>query len=332
MLARQFFWPGISGDVRRFCRNCDKPRASQVWRERKHGLLHSLPIPHRKWREISEDLITGLPESEGCTNLLVITDRLTRGVILEPMPSISTEATAHRFIRSFYRRHGLPTTIVSDRGSAFVSTVWSRACQLLNIKRLLSTAFHPETDGATKRYNAVIEAFLRVYCRFDQSDWCGLLPMCELALNNRVSRATGLSPFFLLHGHNLEPIQLTEPITIRPSSHSPVAAAEAITATLAEAQTYAETSLAATQAEYGKQTNRHRTPAPAYRPGDSVWLDLQNIRTNRPSKKLDSLKGKFTVIAPVVSHSYRLTTPPSTHNVFHTWLLRPASTDPLLIC
>lgn len=79
-----------------------------------------------------------------------------------------------------------------------------------------------------------MEAFLQVYCCFDQSDWSGLLPMCQLVLNNRISRATGLSPFFLLHGYNLEPIQLSEPITIRPLSHSPVDAGESIATRLAE--------------------------------------------------------------------------------------------------
>ena len=66
------------------------------------------------------------------------------------MVEIGTEATAHAFVRVFYRRHGLPSSIVSDRGSAFASACWARICQLLTIERRLSSAHHPETDGGTE--------------------------------------------------------------------------------------------------------------------------------------------------------------------------------------
>jgi hypothetical protein len=60
-----------------------------------------------------------------------------------------------------------------------------------------------------------------------------------------------------------------------------------------------------------------------------MWLDLRYIRTERPSKKLDALHGKFTVLEQVGSHAYRLDTPRGVHDVFHVWLLRPASDNPL---
>ena len=93
-LARQFYWPGMSSYVRQFCNNCDRCRSSTIWRERKHGLLKPLPIADRKWRQISMDFIQGLPESNSCTNILVITDRLTRGVILSPMANIGVDSTS----------------------------------------------------------------------------------------------------------------------------------------------------------------------------------------------------------------------------------------------
>ena len=64
--------------------------------------------------------------------------------------------------------------------------------------------------------------------------------------------------------------------------------------------------------------------------GDKVWLDLRNIRTDRPSKKLDFPKAKYTILEKVSSHDYRLNTPPGVYPVFHTTLLRPASKDPFL--
>jgi hypothetical protein len=58
-------------------------------------------------------------------------------------------------------------------------------------------------------------------------------------------------------------------------------------------------------------------------------LSLENIATDRPSKKLDAKYAKYTITDVVGSHSYRLDTPPGIHDVFHTRLLKPVATKPL---
>ncbi len=63
--------------------------------------------------------------------------------------------------------------------------------------------------------------------------------------------------------------------------------------------------------------------------GDKVWLNLKNIRTDRPCKKFDAKNAKFTIIEKISSHSFRLDTPPGIHNVFHSMMLWPAAVDPL---
>ena len=329
VLARQFYWPGISDSNRRFCHNCDMCGSNKIWKEKKHGLLKPLPVPEQKWRDLSMDFIEKLPTAGGFQHTLVITDRLTRGVILEPMDSTGTEPTADAFIRVFYRRHGLPNSIVSDRGTAFVSTIWARVCQLLGIERRLSSAHHPETDGSTERCNADIEAFLRNYVAYNQDDWPLWLPHCELALNCRTSSSTGFTPFFLDHGYNMEVVQLREPLP--PRRNSPLVTGERIAKKLADAQEFAQTMLAVAKEMQERYANQHRQAAPAYKPGDKVWLDLRYLSSGRPSKKLDALHGKFTVLEKIGTHAYRLDIPTNTgiHNVFHTWLLRPAATDPL---
>ena len=123
-------------------------------------------------------------------------------------------------------------------------------------------------------------------------------------------------------------IQLHGNVTPR-NINSPVAAGERIAKKFVDAHAWAQASLAAAKDEQEKQANRHRDPAPAYKPGDKVWLNLRNWKTDRPSKKLDARSALYTVQAPVGSHAYRLDTPPGVHPVFHTWLLQPAANDPL---
>ena len=327
LLARQFFWPNCADDVRRFVRNCDSCGANAIWRSRRQGLLKPLPIPDRCWHELSMDFIVELPESDGCKNIMVTTDRLGKGVIFEPCERIDTETVANKFIWGIYRHHGPPRAIVSDRGKQFVGRMWKRFCQLMRITRRLSTAYHPETDGSTENANQKVEAFIRIFCNYAQSDWKELLPSAQLAWNNRDSASTGVSAFFLNHGYHVDPLDWPEEPQ-ETQGATPIQQAERIVSKIKQAEEWAQTAMANAQQQQEEYANRHRSPAPRYQVEDKVWLDLRNIKTNRPCKKLDAKNAKFTITECIGSHAYRLNTPPGIDNVFHTYLLRPAHDDP----
>lgn len=107
---------------------------------------------------------------------------------------------ADLFLQWLFRLHGLPETITSDRGSQFASHFWGRLCVSLQIGRRMSTTFHPQKDGQTERFNAVMEQYLRFYVSYPQDDWSSWLPLAEFAANNQMSEATHTSRFFALHG------------------------------------------------------------------------------------------------------------------------------------
>ncbi|KAI0990945.1 hypothetical protein K3495_g17242, partial [Podosphaera aphanis] len=109
---------------------------------------------------------------------------------------------ANIFVRDIYRLHGLVDTIVSDRGPLFISDLWKAVCHRLQIKILLSTAYHPETDGQTENANAYLEQYLRNFINFSQNDWVDWLPLAEFAANNVVNVSTSVSPFFANKGFN----------------------------------------------------------------------------------------------------------------------------------
>ena len=330
VLSREFFWPNMAKDVRTFVRNCDVCGRMKSWRDRKKGALKPLPVPGRPWQEVSMDFITDLPESDGRTNVLVITDRLTKGVILVGMAQIDTKSVAWVIIQHLISKHSIPRTITSDRGTQFTKGIWERVCVLLNIKRQLSTAYHPETDGSTERTNSAVETYLRTYTAYGQNDWNQLLPMAELVLNCRTAASTGTSPFFLSHGYNPSPFTLTEDpnALAEEPARSPIQKGEAIVRTITESLDWAQAAMAHSQQEMERQANRQRDPAPAYKQGDHVWLNMKNIRTERPCKKLDWKNAKFSVTETIGTHAVRLNTPPGIHPVFHVDLLRPASKDP----
>ena len=150
LLAREYMWLGMTQDVRRFVRNCNTCGKSKIWREQKHGLLKPFPILEGIWSELSVDFITGMAPSKDSTSIMVVTDRLSKSIIDVSMKETRAIDVAQTFLEDIFQHHGLLTAIVSDRGTQFVSMLWTEVCRLVKITRRLSTAFHPETDGATE--------------------------------------------------------------------------------------------------------------------------------------------------------------------------------------
>jgi hypothetical protein len=240
----------------------------------------------------------------------------------------NAEELARLYIRHVWKLHGLPNTIVSDRGPQFVAQFWKHLTKRLRINATLSTAFHPETDGQTERLNAILEQYLRTYVAYLQDDWAEWLPLAEFAANANRSETTGTSPFFANYGFHprmgFEPV----PTDLRPTTRD----AEAFAKKMEDIIDYTRVQMTSAQARYEEFANRKRQPARRYRIGQPVYLDARNIKTLRPQKKLDWKNlGPFPILQVVSPHAYKLDLPASIkiHPVFHVSLLRPDPEDPL---
>ena len=275
------------------------------------------------------DFVTGLPWSEGCDAIRVVVDRFTKQRHLIGCRSdIDAAGTAELFLRHVFRLHGLPLDIVSDRGPQFVSDFWKHLCRRLGIERKLSTAFHPQTDGQTERLNAVMEQYLRSYVTYLQDDWLAWLPMAEFAANNHTSESTGVSPFFANLGyHPRHQFDLMP----APRDNVPDNRARALVDQLADLHDHLRVEMNRALKIQKEQANERRLPAPRYEPGDKVWLNAKNIKTRRPSIKLDHRRlGPYEVIESVTPRAIRLRLPETVrlHPVFHVSLLEPTADDP----
>jgi transposase InsO family protein len=330
ILGRDFYWPLQSRHVRQFLRNCDHCGRNKVWREHKHGLLRPLPVPDRFFQEISMDFMTDLPESQGNRYLWVIKDRLSKWVVLVAMPSMKAEDCAEMFMECWVKHHGLPGAITSDRGTNWTSTFWKTLCQLLGVQQRLSSGYHPQTDGGSERLNQDVQAYLRSFINQEQSDWKKWLSTAQLALNSRYHAGIGMSPFFATHGYEAPSPVALNPLPAENRRLAATKRAELFVEKMKKISDLCQASMAAVAQKQEESANKARAPAPIYRKGDKVWLDLRNYQTNRPKKSLDAKHAKYTVAEVLSPVSVRLSGIPSNiHPVFHTDLLRLASQDPL---
>ena len=154
----------MSLDVRDYVSSCASCQRNKVPAQKPGGMLQPLPIPERRWGSISTDFVTGLPKTQnGYDAILVFVCRLTKMIhFVATTTDVDAPEFATLFFDSVVRLHGIPNNIVSDRGSIFTSGFWTELCKKLGIRRKLSTAFHPQTDGQTERANRVMEDTVRL--------------------------------------------------------------------------------------------------------------------------------------------------------------------------
>jgi len=288
-----------------------------------------LSAPDRPWQHVSVDFVTGLPRSKGYDTICVVVDRLTKQRHLIPCTTtITAVELGVLFCDRVFRYHGLPETIVSDRGPQLVSRFWKHLCSCLKIDAQLSTAFHPQTDGQTERVNAVVEQHLRAYVTYLQDNWADYLFLAEFAGNNQVSDTTTLSPFFANCGfHPRYDFELDIRVDA-PEEREAQTAAER----LELIHKVARTEIRYAQLRQAEGADTHRTHAPAFRPGDLVWVDGWNWRMARPSRKLENKHhGPYRVVRTIGTHTYKLNKPATIqkHQTFPVSLLHAATDDPL---
>ncbi|SOV03297.1 uncharacterized protein UDID_18617 [Ustilago sp. UG-2017a] len=323
LVRRSFFWPGLSKFVHTFVDSCETCRRIKAARHKPYGHLKSLPVPPHPWSSISMDLIEQLPPSSGFTAILVVVDRLTKMATFVPTTNtLDAPELAKLFLRHVYSKHGLPTSIMSDRGSEFTSHFWRSLSALLGIGNHFSSAYHPQSDGQTERVNQVLEQYLRGYSNHLQTNWSDLLPLAEFSYNNAEHASTQLTPFFANYGyHPRFSFDNTDPASL------PLFPAARLYADqLKQLHEYVRGELDKANRQSAEQFDKHRLPSPQFQPGDRVWLSADNIRSLCPTKKLDYRRlGPFSVSEIISSHAYRLQLPPSMkiHNVFHVDRLEP---------
>jgi transposase InsO family protein len=131
------------------------------------------PTSTRPFTQISMDLITDLPVDDSYDAILSIVDHgLTKGIILTATKKTATaDDIAEILIEKVFSKYGTPEKIISDRDPRFAAKSMQKFYQKLNIKPAMSTAYHPQTDGTTERFNQEIEFYLAVYTSRNPNTW-----------------------------------------------------------------------------------------------------------------------------------------------------------------
>jgi hypothetical protein len=131
------------------------------------------------------DFITELPNTHSFNAIMVIVDSVSKQSHFIPMHTMDMAlGSAQLYLQNVWKLHGLPKSILSDRGPQFVAEFMHKLYRLLGIMISSSTAYHSQSNGQTKRVNQELKQYILVFMNEQQDNWNTLFPLREFAYNN----------------------------------------------------------------------------------------------------------------------------------------------------
>ena len=199
-IKSRFFWINLSRDVKKFIQegyDCQKVKPPKVYCKPK-----LMPLaPSRTLQLITMDMAGPLPlTKEGHKYILAICDHFTKHIKVFPMKTMTAIEVAERCL-DYCLTFGIPESVLTDQGTNFTSQVIESLWEPLDVHTLRTTAYHPQTDGITERFNRTIKTMLTQFVNNQKQDnWDTKLEKLSFAYNTAVHAVTKFSPFELMFG------------------------------------------------------------------------------------------------------------------------------------
>lgn len=196
-----FFWPGVYQEMKDYCDSCPTCQRTAPTSHFRSPLV-PLPIIEVPFDCIAMDMVGPLPKSaRGHQYILVVLDYATRYPAAFPLRNCSSKVIAQELFQMFMRT-GLPSEILRDQGTPFMSKVMKELCKLFKIKHLWTSVYHLQTDGLVERLNKTLKGMLKKAVEEDGRDCDCLLPPLLFAIREVPQASMGYSPFELVYGRH----------------------------------------------------------------------------------------------------------------------------------
>ena len=201
MVTSRFVWPGCSSDVAEWCRDCVGCARGKVTQQERTA-VEPIALPTQMFAHVHVDLVGPLPVSaEGHTHLMTVVDRCSRWPEVIPMRSTTAEACADAFALNWAARYGVPHTVTTDRGAQFTSAVWKCLCRTLGTQHILTTAYHPQSNGMVERFHRQLKQSLKA--RESGKSWLEHLPWALLGLRAAPKEDAAVSSAEVVFGRQM---------------------------------------------------------------------------------------------------------------------------------
>jgi hypothetical protein len=198
-LVPRFWWPSMRFDVKQWLESCPSCQLNSRKGIAHKDEMHPLKVPSAfdRWHLNFLDLPTTM---KGNRWLLIGVNYATNWPVARAMPVASKEAVADFIYDEIVMNFGVPSEIVTDRGSNFTSGLVTEYLKRVGVSHKLTSAYHPRTNGKAERFNGVIKQMLRKYTNGALHRWDDFVNTALWACRVRIHSTTGFSPFYLTYG------------------------------------------------------------------------------------------------------------------------------------
>jgi transposase InsO family protein len=202
LIASRYLWPGLARDVRQWWRECQDCQQAKAGK-RPSPPMQPIAVPTIRFSHIHVDLVGPLPPAaDGSQYILTAVDRSTRWVEAFPLKAVAASDCAEALVSGWVTRFGVPACLTSDRGVQFASAVWAALMSRLGVKHVMTTAYHPQSNGIVERFHRRLKDALRA--RAAAADWPRHLPWVLLGLRLAPREDSGVSSAELVFGTPLQ--------------------------------------------------------------------------------------------------------------------------------
>eukprot|EP00961_Rhodomonas_salina_P285058 3852153-Rhodomonas_salina.2 len=328
-LRQQYIWPSMRHHVEQYVLSCDSCQKNKTWHQKRLGTQQLPGAPSEPWEKASIDYCGPFPKSKNRNDYIVgfICNLVREAIILPCKKSITSEQTAHLFIKHVLPHTGIPRAFTSDRGPQFISHFWEHLWEALQTKVILSSPYHANSNPYIERQNKTFVETLKAFINARQDDWEECISPYEFAYNSSFNVNLGDTPFFLSHGRQPRmPVALLAPTKSPPVNNF----VENLHNRIAAARDH----LRVSQGRAADKRKDDTTPC-TFQVGNQVLLSTEPYNLQLPSLKLSpkwlgplrilQIRGPNTVLIEVPPRLKRIE---PIQNVQH---LKPYVTRPTAI-
>ena len=291
-----YWWKGMRADVHHFCRSCLVCASRKGPGRSFRPPLTPIPVGG-PFHRIGVDVLQLPLTANGNRYVVCFVDYLTKWVEAFAVSDQRAETIAKLLVDHVICRHGIPEELLSDRGANFLSDIIQSVCDILEVRKVNTSGYHPQTDGLVEKFNSTLINMIAKCCEVKQHDWDDHLPHLLFAYRSSVQESTRESPFFLLYGR--DPRIPTETILSQPTSPYLVDTEDyrtELVKKLSFAWTTAREQIGNAQEAQKKQYD-HNAKEPKLRIGDRVMVHMPGEIQGATWKLARPFHGPYRVVS-----------------------------------
>lgn len=323
-IKENYKWANMKGDIKNLIRSCHSCQINKKENKTSRAPMQITTTSERPFQRLALDIVGPLDLTEnGNKFILTMQDDLTKYSYAVSTPNHEAKTIAKEFLR-FITIFGIPECILTDQGTDFTSNIVKELNKLFKLRHVLSSPYHPQTNGALERSHLTLKEYLKHYINQKHTDWDEYVPLAMFTYNTHYHKATNFTPHELLFGHKaIIPSSLNTKPEFKYTYDDYYSN---IKLKLQKSFEIARENLIKSK-ENSKMYYDKRTNINQYKTGDLVYLQNKNLKPGISKKLQPNFKGPYKILKVFPNHTVKLEIKRNKSAVYHHNLLKPFFSD-----